>query len=219
MTAAKKRNFPRGGRRDRIRMRAQRILIVCGGDTEREYFDFARAELSASAVKVVAVGKDPLSVVRYASKLKLDSEQRDEAYSEVWVVTDVDDFKNLAEAQRHAQEAGIRLAISNPCFEVWLIDHMRVCPESCSDTLSCEAKAREFGLVSGNTGRRTSLEKAKHIRPDAIRGKIETAASNAHEHNTEEKRACRNKTPDRTHGYTVWTDADQIIEDMKRRES
>lgn len=216
MTAAKKRDFPRGGRREHQRARARRTLVVCGGVTEREYFELARAELHASAMKVCAVGRDPLGIVRYADKLKSEAERRDEAFAEVWAVTDVDDFKNLAEAQTQARKLGIHLAISNPCFEVWLIDHVCVCPESCSDTPSCEAKARDCALVSGNTGRRTSLEKAKHIRPDAVQGRMRVAVSNARVHNTEEKRVRRNNAPGETHGYAVWTDVDQIIERMGR---
>ncbi|MBM6998872.1 RloB domain-containing protein [bacterium] len=126
MTAAKKRDFPRGGRREHQRARARRTLVVCGGVTEREYFELARAELHASATKVCAVGRDPLGIVRYADKLKSEAERRDEAFAEVWAVTDVDDFKNLAEAQTLARKLGIHLAISNPCFEVWLIDHVCV---------------------------------------------------------------------------------------------
>ncbi|MFL5382303.1 MAG: RloB family protein [Longimicrobiaceae bacterium] len=46
-----------------------------------------------------------------------------EAFDEIWCVFDVDTHERFEQARRAAQAAGIRVAISNPCFELWLLLH------------------------------------------------------------------------------------------------
>ncbi|WP_084734299.1 RloB family protein [Rhodococcus sp. RD6.2] len=43
---------------------------------------------------------------------------------EVWIVVDRDDHAYLEDALRTALREGIRVAFSNPCFEVWPILHL-----------------------------------------------------------------------------------------------
>ena len=47
------------------------------------------------------------------------------SFDEVWCIFDRDDHHRFDEATRVAKKAGIRTAISNPCFELWLILHAR----------------------------------------------------------------------------------------------
>jgi len=49
--------------------------------------------------------------------------ERGGSFDTVWCVFDVDDHSRLAEAVAQAEEFGFNVAISNPCFEVWLIWH------------------------------------------------------------------------------------------------
>lgn len=49
-------------------------------------------------------------------------------YEEVWCVFDVDEHPKVEEARRMALDNGLRLAMSNPCFELWLILHLRENP-------------------------------------------------------------------------------------------
>jgi len=46
-------------------------------------------------------------------------------YNSVWCVFDVDDHPRVADARQMAADNGIELAISNPCFELWLLLHFR----------------------------------------------------------------------------------------------
>jgi RloB-like protein len=46
-----------------------------------------------------------------------------DAYDEYWCVFDVDQHPYLAEALQSAASADIRIALSNPCIELWLILH------------------------------------------------------------------------------------------------
>lgn len=83
--------------------------------------------------------KGPLAcretLVDRALELKREAEaqahsERDEnlAYDEVWCVFDVDAHPKVAEARDLAQRNGLHLAMSNPCFELWLYLHLHENP-------------------------------------------------------------------------------------------
>lgn len=74
-------------------------------------------------------GLDPESLVRFAARKRAVVE-----CDQVWCVVDVDEF-DLSRATRLAQREDVRLAISNPCFEYWLLLHFELCsaPLTCYD--------------------------------------------------------------------------------------
>lgn len=214
--------------RPRIKRYAHdRHLIVCGGKvTEPEYFNFLFEELGIrGSVRVKALeGKDPLSLVRGAAKLR-DTENREslsegaQALKEVWAVTDVDQFSNLAEAQTEAKRAGVKLVITNPCFEVWLIDHLKVCPESCAHTESCQSLAEKAGVIKSTDPSRKSKVRLKSVARDMLRGKIGDALSNSDAHNTDVKAKIRKHSPGNVEAYRVWTDVPEIVRAIRPRAS
>lgn len=128
-------------KRDRLRRRAARldprprILVVCEGEkTEPAYLGEIGREEEVRLIEIVIVRAAgvPKTLVERAAKMKRDSEQeaarhRDTLlrYDEVWCVFDVDDHPMLNEARQQARDNGIRLAISNPCFELWLVLHFQ----------------------------------------------------------------------------------------------
>jgi hypothetical protein len=130
--------YRRAGRQAAFRDPRPRILIVCEGrKTEPQYFEQFAAFHRNSLVKVeLARGQGvPLSVVRAARELKdkaLADARREEdenmKYESVWCAFDVDDHPNIPEAKILAGDHDIELAISNPCFELWLLLHLRECP-------------------------------------------------------------------------------------------
>lgn len=48
---------------------------------------------------------------------------RGPAYDQVWCVFDVDEHPNVEAAIRRAADAGIAIAVSNPCIELWFLLH------------------------------------------------------------------------------------------------
>jgi hypothetical protein len=46
-------------------------------------------------------------------------------FDEVWCVFDVDEHHYLPEARQQAADNGIHVALSNPCFELWVLLHFR----------------------------------------------------------------------------------------------
>jgi hypothetical protein len=123
-------------RRPGSREPADRILIVCGGDvTEPSYFEGLRQFHRNPAIKVVIRKKsvDPASLVAYAVKLR-DNDA--DSFEDVWCVVDVDEF-DLGPAMVLAARKNISLAVSNPCFETWLLLHFT----DHTATLTCYAEA------------------------------------------------------------------------------
>lgn len=93
------------------------ILVVCQGEqTEPNYFKKFGSEWLT--VRIEKVGKDTISVINKAKKLKKE-------FEEIWVVFDKDDFDDSTfdNAIQSARSSKIKVAYSNECFEVWYILH------------------------------------------------------------------------------------------------
>jgi RloB-like protein len=104
------------------------VLMVCEGEkTEPQYFDGLRKRKRLSTADIVIYGGDdagthPKSVVEYAIKKKLEK-AKTERYDHVWCIFDRDEHKNIEEAFNLALKNGIRIAFSNPNFELWFLLH------------------------------------------------------------------------------------------------
>ncbi|MFJ9935211.1 RloB family protein [Streptomyces virginiae] len=99
-----------------------------GEKTEPQYFEKFAALLKAKAVRVVRVdpiglGKDPLTVVLDADKRRKKERRDGDAFDQVWCVVDVDEHASLERACIEAGRLDIKIAISSPCFEIWLLWH------------------------------------------------------------------------------------------------
>ncbi|MGZ3143108.1 RloB family protein [Lentzea chajnantorensis] len=134
---ARRENSSRRGR-TQSRVSASRVLVVCCGQTEQAYLDGLKRLSKPVTVKAVVKVGSPAQLVRHAVKLR----QNDRGgFDEYWCVVDVDDF-DIAEAIVEAGEAEISLAVSNPCFEVWLILHFAGCSASLSSPKAAAEKLR-----------------------------------------------------------------------------
>lgn len=111
----------------RPRERRDKILVVIDAEeTERQYLEQFRGKSAPTIphVKIITKNKDPLTVVKHAIRL-FDSGDFDEA----WCVFDEDDYKDGGTFQQAITAAGklIQLAVSCPCFELWLLLHFEEC--------------------------------------------------------------------------------------------
>ncbi|MEO1083070.1 MAG: RloB family protein [Acidobacteriota bacterium] len=128
----------RPSRSSQLRPPRRRLLVLCEGRvTEPSYIRGLERWLRNAAVEVVIsdVQGVPKTLVDEAIALNRAAEreakrQRDDflRYDEVWCVFDVDAHPHLAESIQRAAAHGIQLAISNPCFELWLLLHFRDSP-------------------------------------------------------------------------------------------
>lgn len=209
----------RSGRPNKnLRPRKKRYLVVTNGEvTELQYFKGLERELGDVVIEVRHFRKDPSALATTAKDLKdreanagnMASGRGVDGFQRVYVVTDVDDFtvKQLQEARRICKDGGMELVINNPCFEVWLIDHIIRCPDVFWETKDAERKAAELGIVSGSRN--------KHVVYQAIEGKCSQACHNAATHNTPERKRKRSQL--NTKDFGPWTDMPVVIARLDKR--
>jgi hypothetical protein len=122
-----------GGRRPR-----KTLLVFCEGErTEPEYLNGLSRLPQVRDVAAVDIRIDrgsagfaPIRLVRLAVEARERNRREQGEIDEFWCVFDVEWPKNhssLGEAIRLADRNGIQLAISNPCFELWLVLHFADC--------------------------------------------------------------------------------------------
>lgn len=224
---------PNAGHRGKLKPRNKRFLIYSGGIvTEVEYFQYVRRHLFGDYVKnlriksgevddpvrVEADGVDPKTLVEGAARLlhedKKDAKKESyDPFAVVWAVTDVDDFGKNGDKLRAAvdkgRQSGVEVIISNPCFDVWLIDHKQSCPLSYTQTSECEKLAKRLGLIDMSRNRNNP----KHIRQEAIAEQYVAAAKNAQKHMSEQHRRIRDGRPS-SGDYAPWTDIPKIVDTL-----
>lgn len=101
------------------------IVATEGEETEKQYFGMFNS--TRIKVEILATPEDGKSSPEYVLK-RLDKCKKQYDLNEddmLWLVSDVDRWrdKKLSEVCRQARQKGYNLAISNPCFEVWLTLH------------------------------------------------------------------------------------------------
>jgi RloB-like protein len=119
-----------------VRRIRKTLLVFCEGErTEPEYLNALKLqpairEVAAVEIRVAQAGSGavPLTLVRRAVDASSKALAENDEIDEFWSVFDVEwpvNHPNLAAAIALAEANGINLAISNPCFEVWLILHLQ----------------------------------------------------------------------------------------------
>lgn len=159
------------------------LVLTEGRVTEPEYINALKAFVHNPRVRVIEEAGASTNAVQHATKLKQAAEHRaqDErdqnlAYDEVWCVFDVDDHTDVAidKARRMASQSGIELAISNPCFELWLWLHFADQP-GMQDSRQLQARLRKYlpkydkhlNFKELQPGRDNAIQRAKRLDNDA----------------------------------------------------
>jgi RloB-like protein len=114
------------GKRSELRT----IVVFCEGkNSEPDYINGLKklsnvAENVALNIEIHPKQGVPLTLVEMA----VDRKSRDSEVDQCWCIFDVEwpkNHPNLPQAIDLARAHNIKLAISNPCFEVWLIMHVK----------------------------------------------------------------------------------------------
>jgi hypothetical protein len=158
-------------RRTAIRPERKTIVVFCEGEaTEPDYINALKRVPEIHSNTSIAIEIDPEQGVPLTLVKRAVQQARDDEVDECWCVFDVEWPRNhphLPEALQLAKAHGIRLAISNPCFELWLALHF----EDCGAFLSTEDAERRSRRLDGRAGKRIDAE--LYVR------KRETAAARA----------------------------------------
>lgn len=132
---------------------ARVVRVLAEGEvTESDYFDYWRRQNPQIRVDIDphTAGWTPLKRVGYARDLKQRQPRRDPEFDEIWCVFDVDSHPDVKRAVTEARDAGIEIAVSNPCFELWLVLHVED-RTAAVDRRSIQRRARELGLLDGKS--------------------------------------------------------------------
>jgi hypothetical protein len=105
------------------------LVLVEGSRTEKDYLTHWRRENRGNViVNIPDCHVGPLQLVERAEADKKQQlydarHGRGQPYDEIWCVFDVDEHAKFDEAVARAAKSDIRIAVSNPCFELWFILH------------------------------------------------------------------------------------------------
>ena len=120
-------------RRTAVRAPKRTFLVFCEGTrTEPAYIEALRQEPAvrdSASVEIRidrASGAVPLTLVNKAAEARDRFSQEQGEIDELWCLFDVEWPQNhpkLHEARQKAKARNVSLAISNPCFELWLVLH------------------------------------------------------------------------------------------------
>lgn len=100
------------------------VIATEGQETEKQYFDMFQS--TRVKVEVLPTGNDGNSSTQavYNRLERYQSEHEIEPEDQLWLMIDVDRWHNhLPKVCEEAKQNGVRLAVSNPCFELWLWLH------------------------------------------------------------------------------------------------
>ena len=108
------------------------ILVVCEGPvSEKQYVEYLKQFIGNPGVNIIYSRKHgvPRTIVDTAKQecQELRAVYREE-FDEVWCIFDRDLHPNFNASIQTARDRGYRLAVSNPCFELWLWLHHRPSP-------------------------------------------------------------------------------------------
>lgn len=145
-------------------------MIAAEGEvTERDYFIGMGKEIHNSRIRFKFLEKDkfdsgcPVRVVGQIDKFR---KARDTVKGDqFWVVVDADGPHGwkLADAEKLCKEKNINLAISNPCFEIWILFHFLM------DVVNLSEESKIKILKNGKKECRRLINKhatvASHVSP------------------------------------------------------
>ena len=115
------------------------VIVPEGSKTERDYFDAVKMRLTSVVLKIISSSHSSppylLKTMRDCLK-KYQLKEHDEA----WIVLDKDRWSDEQLEKLHnwsQQNARYGLALSNPCFEYWLLLHFEKGNAAKQDVKSC----------------------------------------------------------------------------------
>ena len=163
-------------------------MVFCEGErTEPEYLDALKRQPSVRDVAAVDLrvetgqgGSVPRTLVALATDARSRAIDEEAEIDEFWCVFDVEWPKNhpgLEEAVQQARVNGIKLAVSNPCFELWLILHFQNQEHGWTTT----RHARLRRQLDGSSDKGLDAAKYMPLTADAVRRAAELDRRHLHD--------------------------------------
>jgi hypothetical protein len=131
------------------------LVVIASEDryAVRQYFDFFQSIKIQFKVLETQDGKSAPEHVLNRVKDYLEEFEIGENDS-FWIVCDCDHWvepshiQNLTQVLQQCRQKGIQIALSNPCFDLWLLLHFADFPKE--DTLTCDEVADKLRAAAGS---------------------------------------------------------------------
>ena len=102
-------------------------VLTEGEKTEPQYIEILRREYRNTTIKIKRedTGLSAKSLLRRAQEYKRRNNRRNPDFDEIWIIFDVDanPVRTINQVIQEARDSDIKIAISNPCLELWLVLH------------------------------------------------------------------------------------------------
>lgn len=139
-------------RPDRSRPRKTIIRVLAEGKvTETNYIDVLKQKYRGSIeIEVMKgdAGSSPKILVALARNYRKRQDKNNPEFDEIWCIFDVDQHPNLESVIQEARGSNINIAISNPCFEIWLVLHYQN-QTSHINRRDIQKMAKQLGILKG----------------------------------------------------------------------
>lgn len=150
----------------------RRYYLVCEGDvTEPDYFNRLKSFYQKSIIDITCLKKQQ-SAPTYLVKRAIEAQSKLKKEDEIWIILDVDQWtaEQFEELQKwEQQKANRNVAVSNPCFEIWLIFHDQL-PKDNSKR-ACQNYFKK-NIAHGNKGIRSNWLTLDKVMDAVKRSKI-----------------------------------------------
>lgn len=192
------------GRRRRLK---PRILIMCEGETERNYFQaikeseaYKRNLIAVNPQVIKAKHSAPEMVVNEAIRREKEARKENNPYDAIWVVFDHDHSPNRKKAYDAALKADFKVAFSAICFEIWYLLHF-------VKTSRNFRNAHE--LIKELKKHYTAYQKAQNNDFEKLKNNLATAYTNSQWLRKRVKIDNQHIT-----SYQCWTDVDILVKTL-----
>lgn len=136
------------------------VIATEGADTEQRYFAGLKERLHSPRIHIELISRiepgqsSPEHVLRSLDEFA--GEWNPRAGDELWLVIDRDRWqpRNLANVARECERKQYSIAVSNPCFELWLLVHL--------DDIPNKPASRKRDLFVNKRGLLKRLVAAQH---------------------------------------------------------
>lgn len=159
----------------RVHVRDSKLYVIAteGEKTEKQYFSLFQSP--RVKVEVLATGPEGLAssghVLRRLAEFQAQYQLNPD--DELWLMVDVDRIRPqfLSDVCREATQKGFGLAVSNPCFELWLWLHFADAEAADTECKAVEARLRNRLGAYSKTNLPLDLFTPEAMREAALRAR------------------------------------------------
>ncbi|SFY13360.1 RloB family protein [Streptomyces atratus] len=225
------RDNPGRGRKQRPEERPREVYVFTEGEvTEPGFVEYVRdhgtpakqgrsVEIFFENLTAPSKRRKPLPLVEEAipyvaraerTARKAGLKEKDWNWPQVWCLFDRDQHEDIPSAFARAKRAGVRIAYSHPCFELWRLFHYQNYTSTfggvCDSAAERLKRQPGFAQTYGPTIRSVSPETAKRVMPEQLRGRYEKARRFAQQRNATHTGPDQNR-------WDPYTDVWSFVED------